>query len=259
MVWTQIKRNSIIEADNLDVLYALPDRCVNLVYIDPPFGTGSFQQINSTKFQIVTGYGDVLTGNEYLSTLESRLEQIHRVLTRDGSMYIHIDFRMSHYIRLMLDGIFGTDRLLNEIVWAYDYGGRPNDRWPKKHDTIFWYTKSSKWVFNKHDIDRIPYMAPGLVGPEKAARGKLPTDTWWMTIVPTNGYERTGYPNQKPVKLLERIIRASSNKGNLVADFYCGSGTTGDAAKRLGRDYLLVDNNPSAIQIARRRLDGTDN
>jgi site-specific DNA-methyltransferase (adenine-specific) len=143
---------------------------------------------------------------------------------------------------------------LNEVIWAYDYGGRPRDRWPKKHDNILWYSKSAKWTFNTDDIDRIPYMAPGLVGPEKAAIGKLPTDTWWLTIVPTRGTERTGYPTQKPLKLLERIIRASSNPGDLVADFFCGSGTTGVAAQRLGRRFLLVDNNPTAIGITNERI-----
>lgn len=154
----------------------------------------------------------------------------------------------------MLDEIFGADRFLNEVIWAYDYGGRARDKWARKHDNILWYAKSEKWTFNRDEVDRIPYMAPGLVGPEKAARGKPPTDTWWMTIVPTNGRERTGYPTQKPVKLLERIVAASSNRGDLVADFFCGSGTTGVAAKRLGRRYLLVDENPTAIEIAGRRL-----
>lgn len=249
-----VARNSIIHADNLDVLRELPDRCINLVYIDPPFGTGSVQQIASTAFQVVEGYNDLLVGNEYLANLRTRLEEIHRVLTDNGSLYLHLDYRYVHYVRLILDSIFGADCFLNEIIWAYDYGGRSRDRWPKKHDNILWYSKSKIWIFNYEEIERIPYMAPGLVGPEKAARGKLPTDTWWMTIVPTMGTERTGYPNQKPEKLLERIVTASSRVGDLVADFYCGSGTTGVVAKKLGRDYLLVDNNPIAIQITNKRL-----
>ncbi|PZS23751.1 MAG: hypothetical protein DLM54_00780 [Acidimicrobiales bacterium] len=146
------------------------------------------------------------------------------------------------------------ERFLNEIIWAYDYGGRPKDWWPRKHDNILWYSKSDRWTFNLGGIDRIPYMVPGLVGPEKAARGKLPTDTWWMTIVPTNSRERTGYPTQKPIGLVDRILRASSNPGELVADFFCGSGTTGVAAKRLGRRFLLVDNNPAAFRITNERL-----
>lgn len=156
-----------------------------------------------------------------------------------------------------MDDVFGPERFLNEIIWAYDYGGRPRNKWPRKHDNILWYAKSGNWTFNREEIDRIPYMAPGLVGPEKAAKGKLPTDVWWMTIVPTNSRERTGYPTQKPLKLLERIITASSNPDELVLDFFGGSGTTGVAAKKLGRRFLLIDNNPEAIRIASQRLDET--
>jgi site-specific DNA-methyltransferase (adenine-specific) len=154
----------------------------------------------------------------------------------------------------MLDDIFGPERFLNEIIWAYDYGGRRKDIWPRKHDNILWYGKGDEWTFNIDAIDRIPYMAPGLVTPEKAARGKMPTDVWWLTIVPTNSRERTGYPTQKPEKLLERIVAASSSPGELVLDFFAGSGTTGVVAKKLGRHFLLVDNNPEAVQIAQRRL-----
>jgi site-specific DNA-methyltransferase (adenine-specific) len=199
-------------------------------------------------------YHDRLDGQAHLEALRQRLVEIHRVLGERGSIYLHLDYRASHHARLLLDDVFGPERFLNEIIWAYDYGGRARDRWPRKHDNILWYAKSDSWTFNREDIDRIPYMAPGLVEPEKAARGKLPTDTWWMTIVPTGSAERTGYPTQKPLPLLERIVRASSCPGDLVADFYCGSGTTGVAARALGRRYLLVDDNPAAIAIARRRL-----
>jgi site-specific DNA-methyltransferase (adenine-specific) len=191
---------------------------------------------------------------EYLGFLRHCLAEVYRVLRPTGSLYLHLDFHAAHYARVLLDDLFGPERFLNEIIWAYDYGGRAKDRWPRKHDNILWYSKSACWTYNLGDIDRIPYMAPGLVGPEKAALGKLPTDTWWLTIVPTNGAERTGYPTQKPLKLLERIIRASSNPGELVADFFCGSGTTGVAAKQLGRRYLLVDANPDAIRITNDRL-----
>lgn len=249
-----VNKNTVYCDNNLVILSQLPDCSVNLVYIDPPFGTGQTQQINSTAFDIVPGYDDILVGNEFIKSLAIRIQQIHRVLTKDGSLYLHMDYRYVHHMRFVCDAIFGVDHLVNEIIWAYDYGGRPKDRWPKKHDTILWYAKGTKWTFNYDEIERIPYMAPGLVGPEKAAMGKLPTDVWWMTIVPTNGKERTGYPNQKPEKLLERIISASSKPGDLVADFYCGSGTTGVVAKRLGRNYLLVDQNPVAVEIAERRL-----
>jgi site-specific DNA-methyltransferase (adenine-specific) len=263
----------VILADNLGVLRAMPDGCIDLVYVDPPFGTGQVRRLDSMRtgagdrtrlgfgdrryaFEVVSSYGyrDDMSLEEYLGFLRERLVEVHRVLRQTGSLYLHLDFHTCHYARLLLDELFGPERFLNEVIWAYDYGGRARDRWPRKHDNILWYSRSGEWTFNTDDIDRIPYMAPGLVGPEKAARGKLPTDTWWMTIVPTAGAERTGYPTQKPLKLLERIVRASSNPGDLVADFFCGSGTTGVAAARLGRRYLLVDDNPDAIRITRERL-----
>lgn len=260
-------------ADNLSVLGRLPDACVDLVYIDPPFGTGQVRRLQSIRtgrgaksragfagrsyaFEVVSAhhYRDDMALDDYVSFLYERLAEVHRVLRPTGSLYLHLDFHAVHYARLLLDELFGPEHFLNEVIWAYDFGGRAKDRWPRKHDNILWYAKSSCWTFNREGIDRIPYMAPGLVGPEKAAAGKLPTDTWWLTIVPTNGSERTGYPTQKPVKLLERIVGASSNPGDLVADFFCGSGTTGVAAKNLGRRYLLVDDNPEAIEITERRL-----
>ena len=263
----------VVSDDNLEVLRSLPDGSVDLIYIDPPFGTGQTRRLEvirtgrGDKTRIGFGgrtynwetvsaheYRDDMPLDAYLSFLAERLEEMHRVLKESGSLYLHLDFHAVHYARLLLDDIFGADRFLNEIIWAYDYGGRARDKWARKHDNILWYAKSPDWVFNREAIDRVPYMAPGLVGPEKAARGKLPTDVWWMTIVPTNSRERTGYPTQKPLKLLERIVRASSNPGDLVADFFGGTGTTALAAARLGRRYLTVDNNPEAIHITRRRL-----
>lgn len=265
---------NIVLGENLKVLRELADGSVNLIYIDPPFGTGRTQRLDRIRlgsgeqtrkgfgdkphsFEVVSTlqYDDSMSVGDYLAFLEVRIREMHRVLTNDGSLYLHLDYRSAHYARLMMDDIFGSDHFLNEIIWAYDYGGRARDKWARKHDTILWYAKSNIWTFNRDEIDRIPYMAPELVGPEKAARGKLPTDVWWMTIVPTNSKERTGYPTQKPLKLIERIVRASSRPGDLVADFFCGSGTTGVACQRLGRRYLLVDINPEAIEIARRRLD----
>jgi site-specific DNA-methyltransferase (adenine-specific) len=268
----------LIESENLAVLQSLPDACVDLIYIDPPFGTGQVRRLQS----IVTGagdktrtgfggrsyrwqirsdlaYSDDLALEEYLDFLATRLIEAHRVLKPTGSIYVHVDFHAVHHVRLVLDDIFGPERFLNEIIWAYDFGGRARDKWPRKHDNILWYSKSASWKFRRDEIERIPYMAPGLVGPEKAARGKLPTDVWWMTIVPTNGRERTAYPTQKPEKLLERVIRASSDPGDLVLDFFAGSGTTGVVAQRLGRSFLLVDNNPEATRIARARLDQPEN
>lgn len=263
----------LVLADNLEVLQRLPDGCIDLIYVDPPFGTGRRRRLDAIRtgrgtrrrrgfagrsysYEVVSSleYGDDLSQDDYLAFLEVRLRHMHRVLQPEGSLYLHLDFHAAHHGRLLLDEIFGAERFLNEIIWAYDYGGRHRDRWPRKHDNILWYAKSDRWVFNREDIDRMPYLAPGLVGPDKAARGKLPTDVWWMTVVPTRGRERTGYPTQKPERLLERIIRASSHPGDLVADFFAGSGTTGVAAARLGRRYLLVDDNPEAVRIARHRL-----
>lgn len=263
----------VIENDNLAVMSNLPSDCVDLIYIDPPFGTGQVRRLQSIRtgvgektrngfggrtynFEVVSAhnYRDDMSLEKYLGFLYERLVEMHRLLRHDGSLYLHLDFHTAHFARLILDEIFGPERFLNEVIWAYDYGGRARDKWPRKHDNILWYAKSDRWTFNREDIDRIPYMAPGLVSAEKVARGKLPTDTWWMTIVPTNSRERTGYPTQKPLKLLERIIRASSKPDDLVADFFCGSGTTGVAAKRLGRRFLLVDENPEAIRVTEKRL-----
>lgn len=264
-------------ADNLEVLRALPPGSVDLIYIDPPFNTGKVQQRTQLKtvrsaegdrvgFQgrryesTVLGrkrFSDLF--DDYLAFLEPRLTEAYRVLAPHGSFYFHVDYHEVHYCKVLLDNIFGRDCFLNEVIWAYDYGGRPKNRWPPKHDNILLYVKDiSNYVFNVEEIERIPYMAPGLVGPEKAARGKLPTDTWWHTIVPTNGAEKTGYPTQKPLGILRRIIQASSRPGELVLDFFAGSGTTGAAALELGRRFLLVDNNPEALQVMARRFDGGD-
>jgi len=268
-------RGAVLEADNLDVLAAIPDGVVDLAYADPPFATGRRRRLVSIRsgsgertrpgfrgpevaYETVSdlAWDDDLPLDLHLEALGARIREIHRVLAPHGSLYLHVDWRTAHHVRLLLDEVFGPERFLNELVWAYDYGGRARDRWPRKHDTILWYAKGDSWLFDREAIDRIPYMAPGLVGPEKAARGKLPTDVWWMTIVPPASAERTGYPTQKPVRLLERIVAASSRPGDLVLDPFAGSGTTGVAAARLGRRWLLVDRNPMAVEIARGRLSG---
>ncbi len=269
--------NRICLGDNLEVLRRLPDESAGLIYIDPPFNTGSAQRniriktrrSNSgdrTGFQgrryatskITTMcFGD--TFDDYGAFLEPRLREAHRVLAADGSFYLHVDYREVHRCRYLMDDIFGPDTFLNEIIWAYDYGARPKRRWPAKHDNILFYVKDpDNYVFNRDEIERIPYMAPGLVGPEKAARGKLPTDTWWHTIVPTNGSERTGYPTQKPLGILRRIVTASSRPGDVVLDFFAGSGTTGVAAHEFGRSFILVDSNPEALSVMERRFQDID-
>jgi site-specific DNA-methyltransferase (adenine-specific) len=263
----------IVLGDNLDVLRALPDACARLVYIDPPFNTGHAQKRtrlrtsrdddgDRTGFQGWRYRTEILGSaawpddfTDYLGFLAPRLAEARRILTPDGSLFFHIDSREAHYCKVLLDGIFGRESFLNEIIWAYDYGGRPRKRWPAKHDTIFWYAVDPvHYVFRYDDIDRVPYMAPGLVGAAKAARGKTPTDVWWNTIVSPTGREKTGYPTQKPLKILERIVRVHSDPGDLVVDFFAGSGTTGEAAARLGRGYLLVDANPEAVAVMARRL-----
>ncbi len=266
---------SIHFGDNLDVLGRLPDESVGLIYIDPPFNTGKVQQ--RTQLKTVrsdagdrTGfqgrrYASIALGSrrfddafdDYLAFLEPRLVEARRVLAAHGSLYFHVDYREVHYCKVLLDQIFGRDAFLNEIIWAYDYGGRPRNRWPPKHDNILVYVKDrSRYVFNVDEIERIPYMAPGLVGPEKAARGKLPTDTWWHTIVATNGKEKTGYPTQKPLGILRRIVQASSRPDDVVLDFFAGSGTTGAAALESGRPFILVDDNPEALAVMARRFNG---
>jgi len=266
-------QGTVIETDNLALLRALPEGVIDLCYADPPFATGDRQRLESIRtgegertrrgfagrdyrYEVVSdlSYADDLPLDAHLAALRERLLEVHRVLAPHGSLYLHVDWRTAHHVRLLLDGVFGAHRFLNEIVWAYDYGGRARDRWPRKHDTILWYAKGDAWLFDREAIDRVPYMAPGLVGPEKAARGKLPTDVWWMTIVPPASAERTGYPTQKPLRLLERIVAASSRPGDLVLDPYAGSGTTGVAAQRLGRRWLLADRSPEAVAIARARL-----
>ena len=267
--------NRVYFGDNLEVLRALPDASVELIYIDPPFNTGKAQartRLRTTRsesgdrvgFQgqryetVRLGslrYNDIF--DDFLAFIEPRLVEARRVLSTAGSLYFHIDYREVHYCKVLLDGIFGRESFLNEIIWAYDYGARTRRKWPPKHDNILWYAKDPlRYTFNYDAIERIPYMAPGLVGPEKAARGKLPTDTWWHTIVPTNGSERTGYPTQKPLGILRRIIAASSNPGETVLDFFAGSGTTGAACLELGRKFILVDENPQALAVMAERFKG---
>ena len=251
----------IIEADNLafleKTLEANPKPVYNLIYIDPPFNTGETQTLTQQEYGIKIGAGKSYPDNyyNYLDFIYPRLIAAYKLLKSNGSLFFHIDYRESHRCKLLLDQIFGEDSFMNEIIWAYDYGARSKKRWSTKHDTIFWYVKDSdNYIFNFDEMDRIPYMAPGLVGEEKARRGKTPTDVWWHTIVPTNGKERTGYPTQKPLGILERIVKVHSNAGNRLCDFFAGSGSFGEAAAKYGRDCDLVDNNRQAIDIMHERF-----
>ena len=266
-------KNLVLFGDNLAHLKAMPAESVQLIYIDPPFNTGRRQTrgkstttrtetgsrvgFKGQRYDIVRdtvlGYDDEFA--DYWSFLEPRLEEAWRLLNETGTLYLHLDYREAHYAKVLLDALFGRENFLNEIIWAYDYGAKSKSRWPAKHDTILVYVKNpEKYYFDSTSVDREPYMAPGLVTPEKIAKGKLPTDVWWHTIVSPTGTEKTGYPTQKPVGILRRIIQASSKPGDLVIDFFAGSGTTGAVAAELGRRFVLVDQNPEAIEVMRERF-----
>jgi len=265
--------DTVYLGDNLDVLPALPSGAFQLIYLDPPFNTGGSQsrttiavtpdaQGDRTGFQgrryrseLLERLAYVDRFDDYLAFLEPRLREARRLLAESGTMYFHIDYREAHYCKLLLDEIFGRTCFLNEIIWSYDYGAKSKRRWSPKHDTILVYVKDAEaYYFDSEAVDREPYMAPGLVTPEKASRGKLPVDVWWHTIVPTNGAEKTGYPNQKPLGVLRRIVQASSRTSDWCLDFFAGSGTLGAAAQELRRHYVLVDTNPAAVSIMERRL-----
>ena len=265
--------NEIYLGDNLPILKSMPDASFQLIYIDPPFNTGRSQtRTNRESKQSETGtslgfggkrYEQVVSSvlsyddefADYWGFLEPRLREAWRLLAESGTLYLHLDYRESHYAKVLLDALFGRDCFLNEIIWAYDYGGKAKNRWPAKHDNILVYVKNpNKYYFNSEAVDREPYMAPGLVTKEKAERGKLPTDVWWHTIVSPTGKEKTGYPTQKPLGILRRIISASSKEGDRVLDFFAGSGTTGHAAHELGRNFTLVDQSEESVELISKRL-----
>jgi site-specific DNA-methyltransferase (adenine-specific) len=263
----------IVQGDNLELLRRLPDETFQVVYLDPPFNTGRRQERRSLKTVraeggtrtgfggasyetvkgILYGYDDAF--EDYWEFLEPRLVEAHRVLTDSGTLYLHLDYREAHYAKVALDSLFGRESFLNEIIWAYDYGAKSTTKWPTKHDTILVYVKNpATYFFDSAEVDREPYMAPGLVTPEKVARGKLPTDVWWHTIVSPTGKEKTGYATQKPVRLVRRMIAASSRRGDWVLDAFAGSGTTGAAAHELGRNVVLFDQSDDAIAVMESRL-----
>jgi len=268
-------KNTVYLGDNLAILQSIPTESIDLIYIDPPFNTGRSQQrskettrrndegdrvgfkgkrYETVKSQVLS-YDDQFA--DYWAFLEPRLEQARRILKPTGTLYLHLDYRESHYAKVLLDALFGPDCFLNEIIWAYDYGGKSKSRWPAKHDTILVFVKDpTKFHFDSEAVDREPYMAPGLVTEEKVAKGKLPTDVWWHTIVSPTGKEKTGYPTQKPIGILRRIIQASSKEGDVVLDFFAGSGTTGVVANLLDRRFILIDQNPEALEVIQQRLNG---
>jgi site-specific DNA-methyltransferase (adenine-specific) len=267
----------VIEGDNLAALAALPDLTFDLVYMDPPFNTGRAQTRGQLAVERTadpdavgarTGFGGHRYAStllrtlsyedafgDYLAFLAPRLIRARELLAPHGTLYFHIDYREAHYCKLLLDEIFGRDAFLNEIIWAYDYGAKPRRRWPAKHDTILVYARvPGAHHFDAEAVEREPYMAPGLVSAEKAARGKRPTDVWFHTIVPTNGREKTGYPTQKPEGVLRRIVAASSRPGGWCLDPFAGSGTVGAVCRKLGRHFVLIDSSPTAVEVMRERL-----
>ncbi len=271
--WSPAGPDLVIHGDNLGVIARLPDASFRLIYLDPPFNTGrtqSRQTLTTARSENGSRTGfkgqsyDTIKGAlysyddrfaDYWSFLEPRLAEAWRLLDDRGTLYLHLDYREVHYAKVALDALFGRECFLNEIIWAYDYGARTKSRWPSKHDTILVYVKNpDSYYFNTDEVDREPYMAPGLVTPEKAALGKLPTDVWWHTIVSPTGREKTGYATQKPEGVLRRIIQASSAPGDWVLDFFGGSGTTGAVAAALGRRFVLVDTSADAIAVMKRRL-----
>ena len=274
--WTAASPSLVVHGDNLDATRTLPDGAFTVVYLDPPFNTGRAQTRRSTtstrsvegSVTSITGFkgvayerirGDLMRYDDRFDDnwtyLEPRLAEAWRLLADDGTLYLHLDYREAHYAKVLLDALFGRESFLNEIIWAYDDGAKSRARWPTKHDTILVYVKDpQRYWFDSETVDREPYMAPGLVTPEKVARGKLPTDVWWHTIVSPTGREKTGYPTQKPEGVLRRIVQASSREGDWVLDFFAGSGTTGAVAEALGRRFVLVDSNEEAVGVMRRRL-----
>jgi site-specific DNA-methyltransferase (adenine-specific) len=265
--------NEIILADNLEILPRLESETFQLIYIDPPFNTGRAQTRKTLKTapdrngdrigfegrryktRLIAESSYLDDFDDYLAFLEPRLHEAKRLLCASGTFYFHIDYREAHYCKLLLDEIFGRECFLNEIIWAYDYGARTKRRWPSKHDTILVYVKNpADYYYDGEAVNREPYMAPGLVTAEKAARGKLPTDVWWHTIVPTTGAEKTGYPTQKPEGIIRRMIQASTRPGDWCLDFFAGSGTVGAVAAKLNRRYVLIDCNPEAVRVMQERL-----
>jgi site-specific DNA-methyltransferase (adenine-specific) len=269
----QLRDDLILHGDNLALLPELPDGAFQLIAIDPPFNTGRPQRRRTlatagdpdgdrtgfggrryaSRLLAESSYRDAF--DDYLGFLAPRLEHARRLLHRTGTLYVHLDYREAHYVKLLLDEVFGRACFLNEIIWAYDYGARSRSRWPAKHDTILVYVRDPEaYHFDAAEVDREPYMAPGLVTAEKAARGKLPTDVWWHTIVPTAGREKTGYPTQKPEGIVRRMVLASTRPGDWCLDFFAGSGTLGAVAAKTGRRYVLIDESAEAVRVATARL-----
>ena len=266
-----LRASHLLHGDSREVIAGLPDACVDAIYIDPPFGTGDVQRGRDASYRDVDGDPD-----GYTARLMPWLSGSHRVLRETGSLFVHLDYRTVHYIKVALDRIFGNARFVNEIVWCYSVGGKSRRGFARKHDTILWYAKSADYAFYPDDIRvarrggshmRVVSDENGQPVQEKTDRktgrvyrypvsaGKIPED-WWSDIETLNhsDRERNGWPSQKPERLIERVIRAVTQPGELVADWFAGSGTTAAVANRLGRRYLTVDAEADAVERCRERL-----
>jgi len=269
--------NKIVLADNLKYLKEIQDNSIDLIYVDPPFNTKSTQKRTKIKTILsedgLNGFGgnkyirenDGEYGSyedsyeDYIGFIKPRLEEAYRVLKSTGTIYVHLDWREVHYVKIEMDKIFERDNFLNSIVWSYDYGAKSKKKWATKHDDILVYVKDKdNYTFNYDKVPRVPYLAPALAGPAKAAMGKAITDVWWHTIVPTNSKEKQNYSTQKPLGILRRIVEVSSNEGDLCLDFFAGSGTFGAACVEFRRNFIMLDNNPQAFEVMKKRFEKID-
>jgi DNA modification methylase len=271
--------NRLVRGDNRAVLESLPDACVDVIYIDPPFGTGSTRRgrAQPQSDSHVTWHDVPNDPGAFVTWIEPCLCHSRRVLARHGSLFVHLDYRSVHYVKVALDRLFGRSRFINEIAWCYSVGGKSRRSFARKHDTILWYARTTGYAFYP-DAVRVPRRAGShmrvVQGPDgepiqektdrrtgkvyryPVAAGKVPED-WWPDIETLNrgDRERTGWPTQKPERLLARILGATAGDDALVADWFCGSGTTAVVAQRLGCRFVAVDIETDAIRCARDRLE----
>jgi site-specific DNA-methyltransferase (adenine-specific) len=250
--------NQILQGDCLDLLPFVPEESCSLALIDPPFNTGVTQFRERkvwTQDEGQSSYADRF--ENYEDFLIPRIKASLHALTKNGSLFVWLDWREVHYIKVALDKLIGRKNFVQEIIWHWDYGARSRRLWSRKSNTILWYAKDpSAYIFRYEDSDRIPYMAPDMQTPERAKLGKTPTNVWFHTIVPTNSKEKTGYPSQKPIGVVNRIVKVHSNPGDTVLDFFAGSGTTGMSAVKLGRKFILIDQSETAVSLMKQRLAG---
>jgi len=258
----------IICADNLELMASLPQGSCDLIYADPPFFTGKKREPLSRRH----GFADSWPGglDAFRSFLSPRLTEMRRLLKPTGTLYVHLDWHAVHYVKVMLDEIFGYENFLNEIVWSYRTGGRSSCWFARKHDTLLAYARRigrHKFHVLRHGVFRTDGLNYDDTGrPYKNTRagrlyfhpdGPAMTDVWEIPFLSTVSRERVGYPTQKPEALLARIIRASTDQGDVVADFFCGSGTTLAVARRLGRRWIGCDASMAAVRLANQRLRGS--